>query len=347
LYIILALGRAHTCESMMNHLGQPFSIRSALVAVFHTPPTCNAVAVQCRHFHEYFVTHLPSSSLSPDRQQSGTSHKLPRDESQPHSGRSSRSAARIPQDRNKQHRDTTIVRIPIKSAKHHFGAGVSRGSRPYNEDTYQGGTIEIPAFAKRQPISLSRSKKDAFSLDEGGGGQQSAMSEVGDPQVFYFGVFDGHGGTECSEFLRDRLHGYIENCNCFCYKQFSPNQLNLTTALDFKPIQPPVNNPDSEQDNVARPDDLIMHDRRLDRFKRSEKGSSPDFVPFSSRPLMFIANNGTGCMTPKTHWELKYPDPGPDVVEGDKAYPLRLPSGNCSAAGDQTYRGETGNDRRV
>jgi hypothetical protein len=139
----------------------------------------------------------------------------------------------------------------------------------------------------------------------------------------------------------------IENCNCFCYKQFSPNQLNLTTALDFKPIQPPVNNPDSEQDNVARPDDLIMHDRRLDRFKRSEKGSSPDFVPFSSRPLMFIANNGTGCMTPKTHWELKYPDPGPDVVEGDKAYPLRLPSGNCSAAGDQTYRGETGNDRRV
>lgn len=195
---------------MMNHLGQPFSIRSALVAVFHTPPTCNAVAVQCRHFHEYFVTHLPSSSLSPDRQQSGTSHKLPRDESQPHSGRSSRSAARIPQDRNKQHRDTTIVRIPIKSAKHHFGAGVSRGSRPYNEDTYQGGTIEIPAFAKRQPISLSRSKKDAFSLDEGGGGQQSAMSEVGDPQVFYFGVFDGHGGTECSEFLRDRLHGYIE-----------------------------------------------------------------------------------------------------------------------------------------
>jgi protein phosphatase PTC6 len=28
--------------------------------------------------------------------------------------------------------------------------------------------------------------------------------------VFYFGVFDGHGGSECSEFLRDELHGYIE-----------------------------------------------------------------------------------------------------------------------------------------
>jgi len=38
----------------------------------------------------------------------------------------------------------------------------------------------------------------------------SADSSFGDPQVFYFGVFDGHGGSECSEFLRDELHGYIE-----------------------------------------------------------------------------------------------------------------------------------------
>jgi protein phosphatase PTC6 len=33
----------------------------------------------------------------------------------------------------------------------------------------------------------------------------------GDPQVFYFGVFDGHGGTECSGFLREGLHQYIED----------------------------------------------------------------------------------------------------------------------------------------
>jgi protein phosphatase PTC6 len=37
-----------------------------------------------------------------------------------------------------------------------------------------------------------------------------ADSVLGDPQVFYFGVFDGHGGTQCSQFLRDELHGYIE-----------------------------------------------------------------------------------------------------------------------------------------
>lgn len=99
------------------------------------------------------------------------------------------------------------MRIPIKSAKHHFGAGVSRGSRPYNEDTYQAGTIEIPAFATRQPVSLS---KRNGSQGEGNDVAPVKQPQSGDPQVFYFGVFDGHGGSECSEFLRDRLHGYVE-----------------------------------------------------------------------------------------------------------------------------------------
>ena len=31
-----------------------------------------------------------------------------------------------------------------------------------------------------------------------------------DPSVFYFGVFDGHGGEDCSAFAKDYLHTYIE-----------------------------------------------------------------------------------------------------------------------------------------
>lgn len=191
----------------MKHLGTPYSISAALRAVFNETSTAGRIRVaaptiaQRRAFHEYFVTHLPSSSLSPDRQHGGQHHKLPRDESQPHSGSSGRSAANLAHGS----RDTTIVRIPIKSAKHHFGAGVSRGSRPYNEDTYQAGTIEIPAFTKRQPISVSRRNSSG-----GEDATEGATRESGDPQVFYFGVFDGHGGAECSEFLRDRLHGYVE-----------------------------------------------------------------------------------------------------------------------------------------
>ncbi|KAI9806586.1 MAG: hypothetical protein M1825_006043 [Sarcosagium campestre] len=102
-------------------------------------------------------------------------------------------------------REMTVVRIPLKSAKHHFGVSLSRGTRPYNEDAYQAGVVEVPAFAKRAPISLTRSQRD-----NGNGEGTSADSASGDPQVFYFGVFDGHGGRDCSSFLREHLHDYIE-----------------------------------------------------------------------------------------------------------------------------------------
>lgn len=92
----------------------------------------------------------------------------------------------------------------MKSAKHHYGATCLRGGRISNEDTHQAGTIEMPAFAKRQPVSLTHGNKAALQ-------GEGATSESGDPQIFYFGVFDGHGGSQCAEFLRDRLHTYLED----------------------------------------------------------------------------------------------------------------------------------------
>lgn len=167
---------------------------------------------QRRLFHDYFVTHLPSSSLHPDsRSTAGPNHhKLPRAESIPHNASpTQRTPSALPTPGpSAASRDTTVVRIPIRSAKHHFGASSVRGSRPYNEDKYQAGTIEIPAFAKRQPLSISRSPR---SIGPTSDDNKQAQSASGDPQVFYFGVFDGHGGEECSDFLRDRLHGYVED----------------------------------------------------------------------------------------------------------------------------------------
>lgn len=29
------------------------------------------------------------------------------------------------------------------------------------------------------------------------------------PEIHFFGIYDGHGGTECSEFLKDNLHSLI------------------------------------------------------------------------------------------------------------------------------------------
>ncbi|KAJ2895677.1 phosphatase 2c domain containing protein [Zalerion maritima] len=159
-----------------------------------------------RGFQTYFITHLPSSSVHPDSSgpPSGPHHKLPRSASMPHETSPDSSPAASPP--NMLNRNLTVVRIPLRSAKHHFGTTVSRGTRVYNEDTNQAGTITVPAFAKRAPISLVRSKN---AMQRSGQGM-TADSAFGDPQIFYFAVFDGHGGTECSEFLRDELHGYIE-----------------------------------------------------------------------------------------------------------------------------------------
>jgi hypothetical protein len=54
-------------------------------------------------------------------------------------------------------------------------------------------------------------------------------------------------------------------------------------------------------------------------------------VQYPQRPEMFFANMDNGCYSPKTHWELQYPNPGPedDVVLGDCMYPLDLPCGAC------------------
>lgn len=135
-------------------------------------------------------------------------------------------------------RDLTVVRIPLRSAKHHFGTFSSRGSRPYNEDTNQAGTIDIPAFAKRAPMSLVRSERS-----QNAGVATTADSPFGDPQVFYFGVFDGHGGTECAEFLRDELHGYIEQ---------AANEFELKSSLRKK-----SKTPKESPDKVATPEAMV------------------------------------------------------------------------------------------
>ncbi|KAJ5682827.1 hypothetical protein N7462_005992 [Penicillium macrosclerotiorum] len=158
-------------------------------------------------FRDYFVTHLPSSSLHPDpRGPTSPFHKLPRSASIPHTGDTPQSPTSF---QNLVDRETTVVRIPLRSAKHHFGAVTARGTRPYNEDTYQAGVIDVPAFAKRPPASLTinRSRNPATQARSA----RAAETASGDPQVFYFGIFDGHGGSECSSFLQDNLHEYIQN----------------------------------------------------------------------------------------------------------------------------------------
>ena len=49
-------------------------------------------------------------------------------------------------------------------------------------------------------------------------------------------------------------------------------------------------------------------------------------VAYASRPQMLFADIDNGCESVKTTAEVKYPNPGPDVVQGDGVYPLALPT---------------------
>ncbi|KAI9842572.1 MAG: hypothetical protein M1838_003072 [Thelocarpon superellum] len=49
-------------------------------------------------------------------------------------------------------------------------------------------------------------------------------------------------------------------------------------------------------------------------------------MSYGQRPAMLIADTGNGCATPHTTAEVKYPNPGPDVVPGDGVYPLEMPT---------------------
>lgn len=246
---------------------------------------------QRRLFHDYFVAHLPSSSLHPDsRSTAGPNHhKLPRNESTPHKTTSAERSPTVPTARSDAAgplRNTTVVRIPLKSAKHHFGARTSRGSRHYNEDKYQAGTIEIPAFAQRQPISLSRRNSGQVKEQE----SRSAQGASGDPQVFYFGVFDGHGGEECSIFLQDRLHTYLEE------------------AVQTFGIQSSLRNDDKQDDGggpspTDRQKDGIELQRRLvDSWKETVGGYFKRFRPeyFTGLQRSSTSERSTSSSTSKT-----------------------------------------------
>ncbi|KAM0255962.1 hypothetical protein ACHAQJ_005266 [Trichoderma viride] len=186
-----------------------------------------------RDYHSYFVTHLPSSSLHPDSGRLyGPGHKLPRDASTPHTpSPGSAPAVSLP---NMPSQNLTVVRIPLRRAKHHFGTATARGNRPYNEDADQAGIVDMPAFAKRAPTSVRQKPGEPTAAD----------SALGDPQIFYFGVFDGHGGVQCSHFLRDELHGYIEE---------AASEFGLQSSLRKKKPSEPSRRPvtkDQALDNV-------------------------------------------------------------------------------------------------
>ena len=134
-------------------------------------------------------------------------------------------------------------------------------------------------------------------------------------------------------------------CTCTC-----PEPINISTCTCICPNAPNSNNKRGTRDGgeldphgpaYAYKYLHLEHEKRstptLENAPSSVSHSS--FVAFTNRPLMLVADDGNGCLTPKKTAEVKYFDPGPDVVVGDGEYPLELPSGTCDGVGGQAYHG--------
>ncbi|GMK57324.1 hypothetical protein CspeluHIS016_0401580 [Cutaneotrichosporon spelunceum] len=92
--------------------------------------------------------------------------------------------------------DGTPYKVSLKSPKV-VGVETSRGERAYLEDTTSVCAINVD---RRELLeSLPR-----FTQWRGG-------SEPGTEEVTFIGIFDGHGGTAVSHFLRDNLASYVES----------------------------------------------------------------------------------------------------------------------------------------
>jgi hypothetical protein len=76
--------------------------------------------------------------------------------------------------------------------------------------------------------------------------------------------------------------------------------------------------------------DIAARSRRVPGKKGQRLVQEESTLPFNERPVMLFADVNNGCFSPLTTAELQYPNPGPDVVEGDGEYPLELPTGDCA-----------------
>ncbi|KAI0756703.1 protein serine/threonine phosphatase 2C [Daedaleopsis nitida] len=92
------------------------------------------------------------------------------------------------------------ARIPLNNPNL-IGAATARGERRQQEDFYAYAALSL------DPAELSLSLKKAHKLDWDPSSYPTTIAR----QVLFVGIYDGHGGSTVSQFLRQELHGLFEN----------------------------------------------------------------------------------------------------------------------------------------
>lgn len=93
-----------------------------------------------------------------------------------------------------------IVRVPLNSPKV-IGVATSRGTRDCQEDAYHAATLSLPS----DELAISVAKHHDFNW------HPSELPSDLASQVLFVGIYDGHGGSFASSFLRDNMHKIIED----------------------------------------------------------------------------------------------------------------------------------------
>ncbi|KAF8349779.1 phosphatase 2C-like domain-containing protein [Amanita rubescens] len=96
----------------------------------------------------------------------------------------------------------STVRVPLRSPKI-IGVANSRGNRSHQEDFYAYATLSL------DPEELRLSVKKDHGIDW----DPNLVGEPFSRQVVFVGIYDGHGGSGVSQYLRQELHGLFESAD--------------------------------------------------------------------------------------------------------------------------------------
>ncbi|KAI9060606.1 protein serine/threonine phosphatase 2C [Trametes sanguinea] len=94
------------------------------------------------------------------------------------------------------------ARLPLNNPNF-IGVANSRGERSHQEDFSAYAALSL------DPAELARTFKKAHNVDWDPSGLPSTLAR----QVLFVGIYDGHGGSTVSQFLRQEFHGLFENVN--------------------------------------------------------------------------------------------------------------------------------------
>ncbi|RIB06842.1 phosphatase 2C-like domain-containing protein [Gigaspora rosea] len=96
-------------------------------------------------------------------------------------------------------------RLHLAKSSHLAGTRTSRGNRESNEDRYQALVLEFNKTNNKFNDNVKQVHLDKKFSETNG------QKEGKDGQICYFALFDGHGGSQCADYLIDNLHKRIED----------------------------------------------------------------------------------------------------------------------------------------